>query len=689
MVVDLRGEHAARRHIAIGGEDLTPTREVYWNITNVWVMYVLFAPAAAIFIFGCYRHIRAWGATLPVDRRGDIAERLRGVAKFVLAQSRIHGLGRAPTLRHIYAGAFHSLFFFGFIGLFCGTLVVMAHEDFGLHVMQGDLYLWFQSLTLDLCGLFAVVGLCMAMARRAFFKPERLENTKRDLLTAPALFLILCNGFALEGLRLAATHDPYASWSPVGALVARGFVAVIPEDQFRPLHAGLWWFHLVTVLALMAALPWTKLRHVVAAPINIYFRPLQARGAILKPIDLETADSFGVKSLEQFTLKSLMDLDACTECGRCQDACPAYASGKPLSPKKLIFDLRDLLHDKRDNVIGAADAVTVPDHIGEAALWSCTTCMACMEACPVLIEHVPKVVDLRRYLVMEEARFPDTMQQSIRSLESRGHPFAGNTMSRSEWHRGLDVRVLAEGESAEYLYWVGCATALNARNHSTARALASILDEAGVDFGILGEDEHCTGDSARRMGHEFLFQTMAQQNIATLESRSVKKIVVTCPHCLNSLKNEYADFGTKYEVVHHSQLLADLVASGRYKPRGAEAASVTFHDPCYLGRYNGVFDEPREAIAAVPGTSLIEMHRRREGSFCCGAGGGRAFMEEPVANRVSNLRAREAVATGADVVGVGCPFCMNMMEEAVNTEMGGRPVKVRDIAELLHGDPRA
>jgi len=668
---------------------LTPTREVYWNITNVWVMYVLFVPAAAVFIFGCYKHIRAWGATLPVDRRGDIAQRLLGVAKFVLAQSRIHGIGRAPTLRHIYAGAFHSLFFFGFIGLFCGTLVVMAHEDFGLHVMQGNFYLWFQSLALDLCGFFAIIGLCMALARRALFRPARLENTKRDLLTAPVLLLILCNGFALEGLRLAATNDPFADWSPVGALVARGFAAAIPADQFRPLHAGLWWFHLVTVLALMAALPWTKLRHVVAAPINIYFRQLQARGAVLKPIDLETAESFGVKSLEQFTLKSLMDLDACTECGRCQDACPAYASGKPLSPKKLIFDLRDLLHDKRDNVLTAEDAATVPDQIGEAALWSCTTCMACMEACPVLIEHVPKIVDMRRYLVMEEARFPDTMQQAIRSLESRGHPFAGNTMSRSEWHRGLDVRVLGEGESAEYLYWVGCATALNARNHSTARALASIMNEAGVDFGILGEDEHCTGDSARRMGHEFLFQTMAQQNIATLESRAVKKIVVTCPHCLNSLKNEYADFGTQYEVVHHSQLLADLVASGRYKPRGEQAASVTFHDPCYLGRYNGVFDEPRHAIAAVPGTSMIEMPRHREGSFCCGAGGGRAFMEEPVANRVSNLRAREAVATGADIVGVGCPFCMNMMEEAVNTESGSRPVKVRDIAELLHGDARA
>ena len=664
---------------------MTATREIYWNISNVWLMYVLFVPAAAAFAYGFYRHIRTWGATLPADRHGRVGERLLGLAKSVFGQARILGAGRAPTLRHWYAGAFHGLFFFGFIGLFLGTLVVMVHEDFGLHIMQGDFYLWFQSLAVDLCGLFAIVGLTMALARRLFFKPARLENTERDWFNAPVLLIILCTGFTLEGLRFAATNDPYASWSPVGLIASRALAAIVPAEQIRPLHASLWWFHLVTVLGLLAALPYTKLRHVFTAPLNIYFRPLTARGAVLKPLDLETAESFGVSKLEQFSLKSLMDLDACTECGRCQDACPAYASGKPLSPKKIIFDLRDLLHEKRDADGELTAPATVPDLIGEDALWACTTCMACMEACPVFIEHVPKIVDMRRYLVMEEGRFPDSVQQSMRSLESRGHPFPGNTTGRLDWTKGLDVRVLREGESAEYLYWVGCATALNARNHSTARSLVSILNEAGVDFGILGEDEACTGDSARRVGNEFLFQQMARQNIATLESRSVQKIITTCPHCLNSLKNEYADFGTNFEVVHHSQLLADLVASGRFKPQGEEAQSVTFHDPCYLGRYNGVFDEPRDVIAAVPGTSMIEMERHREGSFCCGSGGGRMWMEEPVEQRVSNLRARQALATGAEVVGVGCPFCMMMVEEAVNTEKGSRDVRVRDIAELLRG----
>lgn len=673
---------------------MIPTREVYWNISNIWLMYVLFAPAAAAFLYGFWRHFRAWGATLPADRTGRVGERLTSLATYVFGQARVHGLTRPSRLRHTYAGTFHAFFFFGLIILFIGTLVVMAQADFGLHIMQGTFYLWFQSLTLDLAGLFAIVGLCMAMARRLFFKPERLENTQRDLFTAPVLLVILVTGFTIEGLRIVATNDPWAAWSPVGASVGRGLAAVMSPDSLRPLHASLWWFHLVTVLALIAALPYTKFRHVFTAPLNIYFRPLEARGAILKPIDMETAESFGVKALEQFGFKNLLDLDACTECGRCQDACPAYASGKPLSPKKVIFDLRDLLHEKRDayQMAEAAESAEapplVPDLIGEDALWACTTCMACMEACPVFIEHVPKIVDMRRYLVMEEGRFPDTMQQSVRSLESRGHPFPGNTMSRLEWTKDLDIRVLGEGESAEYLYWVGCATALNARNHSTARSLVEILKEAKVDFGILGEAEACTGDSARRMGNEYLFQTLAKQNIETFESRSVKKIITTCPHCLNSLKNEYPAFGTNYEVVHHSQLLADLVASGRYKPQGDFNAKITFHDSCYLGRYNGVFDQPREVIAARSGTSMIEMERHREASFCCGAGGGRFWMEEPSEQRVSNLRAQQALGTGADVVGVSCPFCMTMMEEAVNGQKGGRDVKVLDIAEVLRGPER-
>ena len=400
----------------------------------------------------------------------------------------------------------------GFGLLFIGTLVVMADADFGLPIMQGAFYLYFQSLALDIAGLCAVTGLAMALCRRLLFRPARLANSWRDAIAAPALLVILLTGYSLHGLRIVATQDPWAAWAPISALTGAFYAAILPASFIRPLHASLWWFHLVLVLSLMAALPYLKLLHIFTAPLDIYFRPLDRKGAVLQPIDLETAQNFGVKSIDEFTWKSLLDLDACTECGRCQDACPAYASGKPLSPKSLILDLRGQLAAdaaKRGPLIGGT--------IAEETLWSCTTCMACMEACPVFIEHVPKIVDMRRYLVMEEGRFPDSMQQALRSLESRGQPFQGNNASRLDWCKGLDVKILGPGESADYLYWVGCSTALNVRNQKVARAFVEILASAGVDFGILGNEEHCTGDPARRMGNEYLFQTLAQQNIATLQ----------------------------------------------------------------------------------------------------------------------------------------------------------------------------
>ena len=654
---------------------MTATREVYWNISHVWVMYLLFVAAALVFGHGLYRRIAAWRRGRPMRIPFSLA-RLGNLAYY--------GFGQARLLRHYYAGLFHTLLFAGFGLLFVGTLVVMADVDFGLPIMRGAFYLYFQSLILDIAGLCAIVGLTMALCRRLFFKPARLANTWRDAIAAPALLVILVTGYSLHGLRIVATQDPWAAWAPISALVGHFYSAVLPANAIRPLHVSLWWFHLVLVLSLMAALPYLKLLHIFTAPLDIYLRPVDRRGAILQPIDLETAENFGVKSIEEFTWKGLLDLDACTECGRCQDACPAYASGKPLSPKALILDLRTLLEP------GAEPTPMVGGIIADETLWSCTTCMACMQACPVFIEHVPKIVDMRRYLVMEEGRFPDSMQQAMRSLEAHGHPYQVAGASRLDWCKDLDVKVLGPGESADTLYWVGCSTALNTRNQKVARAFVEILSNAGVDFGILGNEEHCTGDPARRMGNEYLFQTLAQQNIETLKSHGVRKIVTTCPHCMNSLKNEYAPFGADFEVLHHSELLARLVAEGRVAGAQSVDQTVTYHDPCYLGRYNGIFDEPREALAAVPGATMVELPRHREQSFCCGAGGGRMWMEEPSEKRVSNLRAREALGTGADVLSVSCPFCMTMLDEAVNNEKNGRDMKVLDIAELLLGaGPRA
>jgi Fe-S oxidoreductase/nitrate reductase gamma subunit len=661
----------------MNGEPVIPTREVYWNVSDTELIYVFLVPVLAIFAYGIYRHVRRWRMGQPEGRSLLSLRRLKGIM--------LYGFAHRRFLSNPYAGCFHLLFFSGFVVLFIGTVVVWMHAEFGLRVMQGRFYLYFQSLALDVFGLLALVGLLMAFCRRFFFKPERLKNTWRDAITVPLLVVILLTGFALEGLRIAATGDPWAAWSPVGLLAGKLFTAVLPMDGFRPLHASLWWFHLALVFSLIAWLPYSKLLHLFTAPANIYFRALDAKGAMIKPVDLETAESFGTERIDQFSWKGLLDLDACTECGRCQDACPAFATGKPLSPKSLILDLRDELHGQDLRPAAGQASPMIGGRIQEETLWSCTTCGACMEVCPVFIEHVPKIVDMRRHLVMEEGRLPDTMQQAMRSLEAHGHPYPGTTASRLDWCRGLDVKILSEAGNAEYLYWVGCSTALNTRNQKTARALVQILQEAGVDFAILGNEEHCTGDAARRMGNEYLFQTLARGNIDLLASYQVKKIITTCPHCFNTFKNEYPQFGTDYEVHHHSQFLARLIEEGRWTPPEGVAETVTFHDPCYLGRYNETYDEPRAVIAAIPGVDTVEMERHRETSFCCGAGGGMMWAEDPSGKRASNLRARQALETGSDVLGVACPFCMIMMEEGVDAEKGEREIEVRDIAELLCG----
>jgi Fe-S oxidoreductase/nitrate reductase gamma subunit len=665
---------------------VNPTREVYWNVSGTELIYVLLAPALAIFAYGIYRHVRRWLIGRPAERPAFSLQRLKGLLLYGLAHRRI--------FNNRYAGLFHALFFSGFIVLFIGTVVVWLHAELGWRIMEGRFYLYFQSLALDVFGLLALIGLSMAFCRRYFFKPARLANTWRDAISVPLLVVILATGFALEGLRIAATGDPWAAWSPVGLATGKMLAAVLPADALRPVHASLWWFHLTCVFSLIAWVPYSKLLHLFTAPTNIYFRSLDAKGAMIKPIDLETAESFGVERIDQFTWKDLLDLDACTECGRCQDACPAFATDKPLSPKSLILDLRDELHsqgtaaeDEASAPIGgrSQESPMIGGRILEETLWSCTTCRACMEVCPVFIDHVPKIIDMRRSLVMEQGTLPEPMQQAMRSLEAHGHPYPGTTASRLDWCKDLDVKILSEAGPTEYLYWVGCSTSLNTRNQKTARALVQLLADAGVDFGILGNEEHCTGDAARRMGNEYLFQTLARRNIDLLAQRGVKKIITTCPHCFNTFKHEYPQFGADYEVHHHSQFLARLIEEGRLTPPKGMAETITFHDPCYLGRHNETYDEPRSVIAAVPGAEMVEMDRSRETSFCCGAGGGMMWAEDPSGKRASNLRAREALETGSDTLGVGCPFCMIMMEEGIDAEKGDQEMKVRDIAELLRG----
>lgn len=668
--------------MAVTVETVTPTREIYWNVGSIWPMYVLLIPTLLIFAYGLYRRYRLWRLGRPEERFDAVRERLKGLF--------VHGFGQARLLRSRYAGIFHALFFSGFVILFIGTVVVLIHEDLGLRIMQGNFYLYFQSLTLDLFGLLAIFGILMAAYRRVVVKPSRLNTTWQDAVILGSILLILLGGFMVEGLRIIVTQDPWAQWSPVGLVIGSAFGVLLPASTLAPLHGFLWWFHLILVFALIAWLPYSKLFHIFTSTANIYFRSLEPKGAMLKPVDMGAA-TFGANSIDQFTWKDLLDLDACTECGRCQDACPAFATDKPLSPKSIILDLRNHLHahdtrpkDGRESQ-GAEHSSLIGNVVKQETLWSCTTCMACMEECPVYIEQVPKIIDMRRHLVMEEGRLPGSMEQALRNLEARGHPYAGLSGSRLEWCDGLNLRVLCEGDQADTLYWVGCSTALNARNQKIARALARLLQRAGVDFAILGEKEYCSGDPARRVGNEYLFEMLARRNIEILKSHNVKRILTTCPHCFNTLKNEYPRLGGTFEVVHHSQILAELMREGRLKASNETDAKVTYHDPCYLGRYNEIYDEPRKVITSVFTSGITEMDQHRERSFCCGAGGGLMWAEETSTKRINNERARHAIKTRAEILSVACPFCMTMMEDGIKTLKADREVKVLDIAELLEG----
>ncbi|MDX1383063.1 MAG: heterodisulfide reductase-related iron-sulfur binding cluster [Thermoanaerobaculia bacterium] len=674
------------------------TREILWNISHSWVMYVLLVPTVLVAGFGFYRKYRIWRLGQPTPRFDRIPERVRLVLAHALAQRR--------TAQQSYAGAFHLMIFTGFIVLTIATTVVAIQHDFHLEIMKGAFYLYFQSFIVDVFGVLVMLGVGMAAWRRWRSHPKQLVYTDEASLILITIFVISITGFFLEGWRIAVTDDPWGHWSPMGFLMAKGFDAFMSDGAMTTVHLYSWWFHLALVFGFIAWAPYTKMAHVVTAPLNIFTANLDGYGGSLKRIDFETAESFGINALTDFTWKDLLDLDACTECGRCTAVCPANTVGKALSPRDIILDLRNLMHASEKDLLAAAAATGGEDGAAAAgngegngkvaiidpetavspeALFQCTTCAACMEACPVFIEQMPKIVDARRYLVMEEAEFPETLMGVVTSLEQRGHPFPGTSFSRVDWAEGLDVPILGEMEdpaAAEYLLWVGCGGALVERNQSTVRALAQLMEKAGVSYAVLGREEGCTGDPARRIGNEFLYEMLAKANIETLDRYQVRKVVTSCPHCFNTFRNEYPDLDGRYEVIHHSQLLATLVAEGKLAPR-ADGADITFHDPCYLGRHNGVFEDPRTLVQLTTSRPLREMEKSREQSFCCGGGGGMCYVDELPDQRVNQERAEQILATGAGVVAVGCPFCTTMLEDGIAARKGDREVAVKDVAEVL------
>jgi len=661
------------------------TRIVYWHISHTWLIYLLTAVSLAVFAYGLYRRSRLWWSlgqsTPPLDQPWV---RLRKVWNQVICHERF--------FRDGVAGWMHAAIMWSVLLLLLGTTVVMVHADLGIPIMQGWFYLIFQKLALNFAGMFLALACAVALARRYVFRVARVQPNRpgvaadaSDALSLLFLLLLVSQGFALQAIRLAANPDPYALWSPFGHILSL-VIAGAPESALVLSYQIVWWFHLVTALGWIAWLPYGKMLHVLTGPINVYAGNPAALPRVPQALDFDNIEHLGVSRISHFTWKDLLDLDACTACGRCQEACPAYAWGAPLSPRNLILDLRDHLRTHGPALAaGRVDAAPklVGETIADAALWACTSCGACVEECPVHIEPLPKITHMRRHLAMEEVRLPQTLQDALKSLEDRAHPYKGANGDRTEWSKGLDLPLAGDTENYDVLYWVGCTASFDARSQKVARSLIELLRLANVSVAVLGDAEPCCGDPARRMGHEFLYDQLARSNVELLQSVKPKRIVTACPHCLNALGNEYRQFGGDFDVVHHTQLLDELVERGELKITAADLAKVTYHDPCYLGRYANQYGAPRRLIDAA-GAPRVEMARSRSKSFCCGGGGGHAWMADTAPGRkcINEIRAREAGATGAATLAVSCPFCMRMLEDGVKAA-GDAGLAVRDVAEVL------
>ena len=705
-----------------------PGRPEYWNIGYPFLGVLVYLTMGVLMVcltYAFWTRLRVWMLGRAMPDLGPWGPRISRSIR--LAGLDIFG-HRRFLKRELFPGLMHFFLFWGFIILIFATTLGAVEWNWHKYVAPTvgfeipTVYARNQfSLLWDIGGgLFASIGLAMAVWRRYVMKPDRLNTFVDDGIILSLIGLLLISGFLTEGLRIAVTelnpqsdlYDPSAApWSFIGYLFALAFRAGgITQYGGEVSHFIIYWLHvlLVTISYVYITFRFTKIAHIFFAPLNAFLRSDRPLGALRPMGDIETLERFGASEITDLTWKQLLDYDACTNCGRCQDQCPAYASGKPLSPRKLIQDMKKYMVARGPEIIEERNGDSKPwirllpsddlesekapagepvsmvsDAVTEDVLWSCTTCRACMEACPVFIEHIDSIVDMRRYLVMEEARMPATAEGALLSMEQRGHPWRGTSFTRTDWTEGLDVPVMADKPEIEVLFWVGCTGALEQRSQAIPKAMASIFKLAKVKYAILGDEETCTGDPARRMGNEYLFQIMAEQNITTISNYGKPKIITICPHCFNTIKNEYPQFGGEFEVLHYTEYVADLIKDGRLKPIKTIDTTLAYHDSCYLGRHNRIFDPPREIVNSIPGVTLVEMEpRNRERGFCCGAGGGRMWMDEP-GTKVNHIRTEHFLETEAETVGTSCPFCLQMMNEGVGSKGVSETKKAKDILELL------
>ena len=679
---------------------MVPPGEIF-GVIPIWVGVFVFA-GVGFGINGYLLYMRVFRLIMLGKKENRFNQPLRRSLNALVVS-----LGQRKVLQRFSwkdrAGLGHVFIFWGFLSFVASYLLFIFIDsidpDLSSTILSdGGLKVFV--FIIDALGLAILSALVWALFRRWVVRPHRLSF---DLTRSPdaivivsviaslMVFTFLIEGFhggmVAQGSIAADAH----SASPVGTLLGKLFEGG-SFDLLNTLHGAFWWGHLAIILGFGIYIPFSKHMHMVGAPLNAFFHDLDAMGTLHPIPDIETAESYGANNVQEFTWKELLDGYACAVCGRCTDVCPANLTGKVLSPMHIVENIKDHLLEVGPGIIKAkkdgngkdAGIPVIGNAISEEAIWDCVTCGACEQECPVAVEHIDSIVDMRRHLVLEQSKMPETAKTALQSMETRGHPWSGTKFNRTDWAEGLDVKLISENQHPDTLFWVGCTPALEERSQGIAKSLVKVLNAAGVNFSILGEEETCTGDPARRMGNEYLFQTLAQQNIETFKKHGISRIVTACPHCFNTFKNEYPQFGGEFDVVHHNQLIADLMAKGKIKAKKPCNKKVAYHDSCYLGRHNGIYEEPRQLLKGIPGLEIMEMEgRNRSKGFCCGAGGGHMWMEETKGPRINHVRTQHALDTGAEMVGTSCPFCLQMFEDGIRVKGQEGKFQARDLVEIL------
>ena len=687
------------------------TRPILWNVPVAFVviMYALLVALFAGFAYAGWNWYRVVALGQADEGRFDQIFRR---AMLTLRDA----FGQGVVIRESW-GWMHYAFYVAFVGLFLGTTIVLINSDvreivglvgIPVYFYYGDFYLVFKA-AMDTFFLMLIMGVLAEFARRAIRHPallspppaekvqNNLENNLGYWFPMSMMVLVAITGLMLEGARINAQHPDFTEWAYVGRQLAKIEGAVGAGLMY---HRVLWIVHVLLVYVLLFCFPFTKLRHLFFAPANLFVRSLKPRGRLAPIKDFENAETFGVSQVEQYTWKQLLDMTACLECGRCTINCPTVNTGKTLNPKHLVVEQRDHLLDKAPFLLAQKAAAKngtteLPQYAGpdmitevatEAAVWGCTTCGWCEEGCPVGIEHIQRIVDMRRHDVLMESRFPQEATSAFKGIENQGNPWGLAQEKRAEWAKGLEIPEMAEMDDPsdiDVLYWVGCAGSYDERNQKVSRSFAGLMKQAGVKFAILGREETCTGDPARRLGNEYLYATVAAQNVETLNKYKPRRIITQCPHCFHNLKNEYPDFGGNYKVVHEAEFLDELIQAGRLKPRNAINERITYHDPCYMARHNRQWDGARNALRAIPGTEVEDVDQSKNRTFCCGAGGGCMWKEEHEGSRINQKRFDQLSVANPKTVAVGCPFCMTMMEDALKSRSLEDSMRVRDLIEIV------